>query len=249
MKDNEPMRDLLEQADDAYFSVLLSDYAARQGDALLEESERLNADAALAYPDSLDRSVTAEIAGIGKRQRRARVRRALKKGGRIAAVVIAVIILSFGVLMGTVDAVRVNVLNGILAIYEEAHPERGTTLFFSEPDIGQRMNRYELLWTPDDYKCEEMHEVVSMYTWYYTNDAGGEFEFMRMSPNSGITFGTVVLDETLTIAGRSARYFETDTGERILTWTDEQEFIYMIFSTVDGPDRETILLMGERYYG
>ena len=56
MKENERLQEVLEQAEDAYFEVVMNAYAEQLGSEYLAEAKRLNADSSFEYPEELDRN-------------------------------------------------------------------------------------------------------------------------------------------------------------------------------------------------
>ena len=215
MKENDRMQDVLEQAEDAYFEVLMRAYAERMGEEYLEESKRLNADPTFDYPEELDRKCLALIDRAGKQESRVNLRRRLKRIANVAAIIIAVIALSGTVLFVSVEAFRSETINYLIRTFVR---DEGTTARVTEASADE----FGITWKPFGYRIESVKHGDSVERVFYSKKDGPRFTLIRMFTNSSITIDTELSEADYVEFLNIQAYYTEKDGNHSLTWSDSE---------------------------
>lgn len=226
MKENERLQEVLEQAEDAYFEVVMSAYTEQLGADYLAEAKRLNADSSFEYPEELDRKCRTLIERAGKQKKLQHFRRGLKKVANVAAVIFAIIALSGTVLFMTVEAFRAEALNYLIETF--VHDEGTTARVVDTSGEG-------LGFVLEPENCvlisAESGNFIEKYT--YMDRKGRQFVLTCLS-----NYGSVSLDtefshsDYLEFRTYKAYYSEKD-GYQSLTWIDPDNSIVYTLSSED----------------
>lgn len=124
---------LREQYEDALFALLMDDVVEKEGEALLEECARLNADPSAEIPLELDRKCRRLIRNSFRKEQARSAGRFVTKVFKKAAVAAAIAAILMGIAYAAVPEFRVGVLNFILKLTET---EQSTQMWFeTDEDI------------------------------------------------------------------------------------------------------------------
>lgn len=119
---------LQERYEDALFALLMEDVIEEEGEALLRECERLNADPNAEIPEELDRKCRKLIRDSFRREKVRSAGRFTAKAMKKAAAAAVIAALLMGIAYAAVPEFRVGVLNFILKLTET---EQSTQMWFS----------------------------------------------------------------------------------------------------------------------
>ena len=215
MSQDDRMKDMLDQAEDAYFEVLMQAYAEHIGEKYLEESKRLNADPSFEYPEESYQKCLALIERAGKKDKSKRVRQGMKRFAKVAAVVFIVIVLSGTLLFTTVEAFRVETLSFLVKTF--LHTE-GTSVKAMEASI----DKLEFLWEPDDWKLVSVEHGKGVDIYTYNRD-GRSFVLESFDARGSISIDTESAQTGYLEFGTYQAFFSEKSGYSSLTWIDYEE--------------------------
>ena len=103
--------DARDRLDDACLSILMEDFSHGRGERLLEETRKLNADAAFDYPGALDQACLRAVDRHFAREKRRAALQGLRRAANAAAALLVIAALSWAVLFSTVDSVRLSTMD------------------------------------------------------------------------------------------------------------------------------------------
>ena len=240
MKENERLQEVLEQAEDAYFEVVMSAYAEQLGAEYLAEAKRLNADSSFEYPEELDRKCRTQIERAGKQRKLQSFRRGLKKVANVAAVIVAIIALSGTVLFMTVEAFRAETLNFLVKTFAQ---EEGTTARAGEASE----DNWASMWMPEDCVRVKAEHGKSLDKYTYLDREGRQFVLTCLNGHGAVTLDTEFSNtEYLEIGAFKAYYSEKD-GTNSLTWVDTANDTIYTLNSVELL-LEDLLALAESFY-
>lgn len=169
---------LQERYEDALFALLMEDMAAVDGEALLEENERLKNDPAAQVPEELDKRCEKVIRRhFAKETAHSAGRITVKSLKRVAAAVGIAAVLFISA-FAVSETVRVNTLNLVVKVFGES-----TDLFIETGQFGV-LPEVNVGWVPDDYTLED-HGQTELNTWYQYRKSKTESIIIMYSLSSG----------------------------------------------------------------
>ena len=200
MKENDRLQEVLEQAEDAYFEVVMGEYAEQLGAEYLAEAKRLNADPTFDYPEELDQKCRTLIERAGKRKKRQAFGRGLKKVANVAAVIVAIIALTGTMLFVTVEAFRAETLNFLIKNFPQAE---GTTARV----VDTSKDAVDFVWTPEDCVLVGVEHGNSMDKYIYLDCDGRQFVLHSFNAHGSVSIDTELADSDYTVFGSQRAFY------------------------------------------
>lgn len=240
MKENERLQEVLEQAEDAYFEVVMNAYAEQLGSEYLAEAKRLNADSSFEYPEELDRKCRTLIERAGKQRKLQNFRRGLKKVANVAAVIIAIIALAGTMLFMTVEAFRAETLNFLVKTFTQEEGTTARAVDTSDDNLG-------LVWEPEGcvLVSAEHGDSVDIYT--YTNREGLQFILFCLDIHGSVSIDTEFSQSDFIEFESYKAYYSENDGIHSLTWIDSDENIVFTLNSEDLMI-DDLLVLAESFY-
>lgn len=224
MKENERLQEVLEQAEDAYFEVVMSAYTEQLGAEYLAEAKRLNADSSFEYPEELDRKCRTLIERAGKQRKLQNFRRGLKKVANVAAVIFAIIALSGTVLFMTVEAFRAEALNYLVKTFTQEEGTTARVVDTSEDNLG-------VVWEPEGCVRIKAEHGNSMDKYTYLDREGRQFVLACLNKHGSVSLDTEFSDSDYLEFGPYKAYYSEKDGYYSFTWIDpDQQYVYTLSS-------------------
>ena len=224
MKENERLQEVLEQAEDAYFEVVMSAYTEQLGAEYLAEAKRLNADPTFDYPEELDQKCRTLIERAGKRKTRQAFGRGLKKVANIAAVIVAIIALAGTMLFVTVEAFRAETLNFLIKNFPQAE---GTTARV----VDTSKDGMDFVWTPEDCVLVGVEHGNAMDKYTYIDKDSHQFMLACIKAYGAVSVDTELAQSDYYDFGSRSAYYSEKEGYHSLTWIDDDERIVYTLSS------------------
>ena len=113
-------KQLYEQYEDAIFALIMNEVAEKEGERLLEENERLKSSKEVIVPDVISSRCLKVIAKEANRTKLHNlVRKAVRTLNRVAIIILIPIMLFVGAFAAS-ETVRINTLNFIIDVFDEA---------------------------------------------------------------------------------------------------------------------------------
>ena len=210
--------ELLEQYEDALFTLLMDDFAASEGAKALEENERLKTEAEIVPLPVQQRCVKFINRYYNKQNLRVMGRTAYKFLNKVAMVTLVAVV-SFSTAFAASPTFRANTLNMVIAVFDDH-----TEISFNQENEGIKDFNNLLLttnWLPDDWHLiEEHNDSVMKWNVYETAFGRAEISVMKAT-NAGANYDTENAHvETVEIHGSQALLIEKENILQII-WTDE----------------------------
>ena len=226
MKENDRLQEVLEQAEDAYFEVVMGEYAEQLGAEYLAEAKRLNADPTFDYPEELDQKCQTLIKRAGKRKKRQAFGRGLKKVANVAAVIVAIIALTGTMLFVTVEAFRAETLNFLIKNFPQAE---GTTARVGETS----KDGMDFVWAPEDCVLVGVEHGNSMDRYKYIDLEGRPFVLHLFNAHGSVSIDTELAQSDYIEFGSQKAYYSEKDGTQTLTWIDSDTNTVYTLSSIE----------------
>lgn len=225
---------LMEQYEDALFSLLMDEFAESEGKEALKENERLKADPTFVVPEELQQRCRKTISHYF-------AKRSIKNTGRVFAGVIkkvAVVALIGTMLFTTAFALstdfRIKTLNWIIEVFDDR-----TEFSFVEQDSidnNAEGNKQKIMveWLPDGFYESNQSENKFTIRYDYCSDNGEEFS-IAVFDGTNMKLGLDTEDaevETVDLQGEEA-IMASKNGIIQIAWADQESHTYFI---IDGPE-------------
>lgn len=224
---------LIEQYEDALFSLLMDEFAENEGKEALQENERLKADPNFVVPKELQQRCRRTISLYF-------AKRNLRNTGRVFAGVIrkaAMVALISMVLFTSAFALsadfRIRTLNWIIEVFDDRTEFSFVEQGFSGNAEGD-VQKVTVEWLPDGfYQCDQSeNKFTTRYD--YCSDNGEEFS-IALFDGTTMKLGVDTEDaevETVDIQGEEAIVASKD-GTIQIAWANQESHTYFI---VDGSE-------------
>lgn len=164
---------LQERYEDALFELLMDDVFEMEGEALLQECERLNSDPDAAIPEELDRKCRSLIRSSHRKERARSVGRLTARALKKAAVAAAIAALLMGIAYAAIPEFRVGILNIMLKLTETEHStkmEFGTNKNIPDDGLFANVSTYALPKIPNGFQLTQIDESAYSRYYYYKNE-------------------------------------------------------------------------------
>lgn len=213
---------LQEQYEDAYFALLMAEFARSEGKSAWEENERLKKDPNAEVPKEVDVRCQKAIRRHFAKQTAQKVGRITFKAFKHVAAIVGIAAILFISAFAASETVRVNTMNLIIDVLGES----------TDLHIGSRQNEsvpiIKVGWLPDGYILEEQGES-NISTWYQYRKSESELILIECTKSNGTvlsidTEGAAV--EYLNIQGSQAILADKD-GELQLVWTTSNKMAFL----------------------
>ena len=226
---------LQEQYEDALFALLMDDLAAIEGQAALEENERLKNDPEYAVPTDVRQRCLKTISQCCMKTTLRRTGKALRRGFSRVAVIGMICMLLFTTAFAASPTFRANTLNLVMEVFEDSTEFRfsssnsGSSSFSEDFNVDVTVN-----WVPEGYTLVDQTEDKFLNATCYRSETGDELLINVFKGRNG----TLSIDtedaqvEHLTIQGRDS-LLALKEGVAQLVWGNE-----------DGPYKVAIILEG-----
>lgn len=246
---------LQERYEDALFALLMDDVIEMEGQALLEECERLNADPNAAVPEELDRKCRKLIRDSFRKEKVRAAGRFTVKILKKAAVAAAIAVLLMGIAYAAIPEFRVGVLNLMLKLTETGQStkmEFGANQNIPDDGLFANVSTYELPKIPNGFQLTQIDEsAYSRYYYYKNGDKNLIINIMGASENDVVNVDTENADsvEKVSISGYEGLCI-VKNGCVHVAWGDTDHVIFIsIYSR--GLTKDTVIKLAEemKYIG
>ena len=212
---------LQEQYEDALFALLMDDLAATEGQAALEENERLKNDPEYAVPTDVRQRCLKTISRCCAKKTLRRTGKVLCRGFSRVAVIGMICILLFTTAFAASPTFRANTLNLVMEIFEDS-----TAISFSNSNsenssFSEDFN-VDVNWVPEGYTLVDQSEDSFLSSLRYRSETGDEILINIFKGENGVlnidTENAQV--EPVTIQGCDGLLVLKD-GDAQLAWGNE----------------------------
>lgn len=235
--------ELIERYEDALFAVMMEKITIAEGEELLRENERLQADPNFVIPEETDRRCRKAIAhAFGKRKCMYAVRSAWRVFQRVSVAAFIGILLFTGVYAASPD-VRTAMLNLLIEVSDVSTsmsfmPENGASA--SVERTSERI--YELSDIPDGFELiESGNDRLSYWSIYSNSDANITFRVIDGSGKVLNRFNTEDADNIDKIEVNGSTGLLVEKGEVIRAELADEENLVFIDITCNGLSKEDAL--------
>lgn len=243
---------LEEQYEDALFALLMDDIADEEGQALLEENERLKHDPSAAVPEELDKKCRKIIRNtFRKEQGRAFGRASYRMFQRVAVVAVLAALL-FTVAYAAVPEFQVAVKNLVLTLTEtDTSTDMGLTPQTGYPASSTDIFRFTIPEIPTGYELVASSETATERFYWYENSDGDVFSVDILRGNESTILSTDTEDAqnvtNILVNGYSGICTEKDGAVQV-TWVDTDQIVFQsIYATALGMDQVLELAQAIKY--
>ncbi len=237
-------KDLMEQYEDAMFSVMMDEIMSEEGRELLKENERLKADPDFVIPEEVDRRSLKTIARYFSKQKRTRAAHAVWRVFQRISVAAFTAMLLFTGIYAVSPEVRSVTLNLLIEVSDVA-----TSMSFEEGNIAMSTSGkedllpYEFAEVPEGFTLTETggDRFSGWKTYMGENDAKIMLEVTNGSENMLHQFDTENADnvEDIELDGHGGLLVEK--GERIRAVLIDEENQIFVDIICDGVSMEEAL--------
>ena len=231
---------MVENYEDAVFSLLMDQLADEQGEKYRLLNEELKDDPECVVPEQFSKACHQTINREFSKKRRKHTRKTAGKLFQRVAALIAILLLLMTSALALSPSLRAQALNWVLEVLDDR-----TSIGFSA--ISESTAALETRWLPDGYACTNVSENNSV--WQFEDEAGN-WVVLTVLPTEGskISIDTenadLVCEET--VRGSQCMHVEKD-GCITLVWSDESsEKVLSLFS--NETDFEALLKMAENIF-
>lgn len=252
MKSNDKIQ---EEYEDALFALLMDAHSEAAGQRLMEENERLNAEAATETTDAFEKRCMETINEYFDRQHRKQMgRMTLRILSRVAVIVLAVGI-TFTVLFTTVSAFREAVYS-LFTVSEEVNTDArlnddsGTTAFSSGGKEGTGdtipTGKYAPSWIPEGYSLYSFVDTDGRVTIIYSDMNGNVIRYNELSDIQNAGVDTENSDAMVdVIIGEYSGVFVAKGQWQSITWGDTNRKVLLRVSGTSIIDKNTLIKIAE----
>ena len=212
---------LQEQYEDALFALLMDDLAATEGQAALEENERLKNDPEYAVPTDVRQRCLKTISRCCAKKTLRRTGKVLCRGFSRVAVIGMICILLFTTAFAASPTFRANTLNLVMEIFEDS-----TAISFSNSNsenssFSEDFN-VDVNWVPEGYTLVDQSEDPFLSSLRYRSETGDEILINVFKGEDGVLYVDTedAQVEHLTIQGCDGLLVLKD-GDAQLAWGNE----------------------------
>lgn len=224
---------LQEQYEDALFALLMDDLAATEGQAALEENERLKNDPEYAVPTDVRQRCLKTISRCCTKKTLRRTGRVLCRGFGRVAVMGMICMLLFTTAFAASPTFRAYTLNLVMEVFEDS-----TAISFSNSNtenssFSEDFN-VDVNWVPEGYTLVDQSEDPFLSSLRYRSETGDEILINVFKGENGVLYVDTedAQVEHLTIQGCDG-LLVLKAGDAQLVWGNE-----------DGPYKVAIILEG-----
>ena len=214
---------LQEQYEDALFALLMDELAATEGQAALEENERLKNDPEYAVPTDVRQRCLKTISRCCTKKTLRRTGRVLCRGFGRVAVIGMICMLLFTTAFAVSPTLRANTLNLVMEVFEDStafsfsSSDSGSPSFSEDFDVDVNVN-----WVPEGYTLVDQSEDPFLSSLRYRSETGDEILINIFKGENGVlnidTENAQV--EPVTIQGCDGLLVLKD-GDAQLVWGNE----------------------------
>lgn len=212
---------LQEQYEDALFALLMDELAATEGQAALEENERLKNDPGYAVPTDVRQRCLKTISRCCAKKTLRRTGKVLCRGFGRVAVIGMICILLFTTAFAASPTFRANTLNLVMEIFEDS-----TAISFSNSNsenssFSEDFN-VDVNWVPEGYTLVDQSEDPFLSSLRYRSETGDEILINVFKGEDGVLYVDTedAQVEHLTIQGCDGLLVLKD-GDAQLVWGNE----------------------------
>ena len=214
---------LQEQYEDALFALLMDDLAATEGQAALEENERLKNDPEYAVPTDVRQRCLKTISRCCTKKTLRRTGRVLCRGFGRVAVMGMICMLLFTTAFAVSPTLRANTLNLVMEVFEDStafsfsSSDSGSPSFSEDFDVDVNVN-----WVPEGYTLVDQSEDKFLTSNCYRSETDDELLINVFKGRNGrLNIDTEDAQvEHLTIQGCDGLLVLKD-GDAQLAWGNE----------------------------
>ena len=212
---------LQEQYEDALFALLMDELATTEGQAALEENERLKNDPEYAVPTDVRQRCLKTISRCCAKKTLRRTGKVLCRGFSRVAVIGMICILLFTTAFAASPTFRANTLNLVMEIFEDS-----TAISFSNSNsenssFSEDFN-VDVNWVPEGYTLVDQSEDPFLSSLRYRSETGDEILINVFKGEDGVLYVDTedAQVEHLTIQGCDGLLVLKD-GDAQLAWGNE----------------------------
>ena len=212
---------LQEQYEDALFALLMDELATTEGQAALEENERLKNDPEYAVPTDVRQRCLKTISRCCAKKTLRRTGKVLCRGFSRVAVIGMICILLFTTAFAASPTFRANTLNLVMEIFEDS-----TAISFSNSNsenssFSEDFN-VDVNWVPEGYTLVDQSEDPFLSSLRYRSETGDEILINVFKGENGVLYVDTedAQVEHLTIQGCDGLLVLKD-GDAQLVWGNE----------------------------
>lgn len=235
-------KELMEEYEDILFKIMMDRVAKSEGARYLKENERLVEDPEAEVPESIQKHARQAIQGAFSTRRKQKRTRSLLRGLRVAVIAAILIALMVGFAFAAFPALKANVINTILNIYD-TH----TDFFFSEEEpISQKNGTskvpLQVDWLPEGFALvDEVSNEEYTIRRYETEDQ--VIHVCKSFPRT-YTIDTENAEITsIEMLGYEGTLIEKNKEKHILWLNADTSMVYDVYT--DGLSLEEILKIAE----
>lgn len=240
---------LQERYEDALFELLMDDVFEMEGETLLQECERLNADPDAAIPEELDRKCRRLIRSSRRKERARSVGRLTARVLKKAAVAAAIAALLMGIAYAAIPEFRVGILNIILKLTEA---EQSTRMqFTTEEELKAGKTHagffdYTLPEIPDKY--ELAYAMEDDTGCYFSYENGKDMIIVDISCNGEGGISNVDTENAQSVTNIKVNEYDgicvIKDGFVHVTWGDTDHLVFLSVMS-NCLDEEKVLALAE----
>jgi hypothetical protein len=234
-----------EPVEDALFALLMEDFMKQQGEALLEENERLKREPEDGALTASKERCQKAIHRYFKQQAVPRKRKRLRTIGRVLAAAILAMVLMTVTAFAVSEPFRDTILNMIIRVTDSELIASSTE--YSSQAEGKPLSEedFALGWMPEGFEETIYMGDESEILCEYTNEDGAHIYVNIMDGNSS-SLSLLHYDEVqnIEIGGHSAYLAEYENSCEIL-WVDNDRVLIVNVYSDGGVDTETTLKVAE----
>ena len=233
---------LIEQYEDSLFAILMDEFAAQNGQLLIQENNRIKNDTEFEFPDGFTLRIEKALSdNFTKRKREENIKRAKSLLSKVAIIFVACGIV-FTTLFSTVSAFREKVYK-FIAVEEKSN----TDIFVNEDDnvsINIPSNAYLPTWLPDGYVLKSYNNKDDEISAFFNNNSNviSYYEY-KNKPVLGIDTENADIVESVTVNDFDG-ILVIKGNVMSVTWSDNSRDKLIRIKTTD-LDKETVLKIAE----
>ena len=244
---------VVEQYEDSMFKLLMYEYAEKEGQQILDEADRLNANADSDLPDGLDIGIYKKIDAIySAKARRAKVHKIEKRLSKVAIIVLACGIV-FATLFSSVSAFRETVYRLISSNeflntdtnLREAENQINSLEIAGGDEIVVPVGTYLPSWIPEGYSLKSYNSKPGEVCAVFGNNQNNLILYFEYENDQmlGIDTENVDIVENIMVRNFNGILLTKETVVSV-TWADtERNILCRIKSSA--VDKESILKIAE----
>ena len=212
---------LQEQYEDALFALLMDDLAAIEGQAALEENERLKNDPEYAVPTDVRQRCLKTISRCCAKKTLRRTGKVLCRGFSRVAVIGMICMLLFTTAFAASPTFRAYTLNLVMEVFEDS-----TAISFSDSNSENssfsKTSSVNVNWMPEGYDLVDQSEDPFLSSYRYRTETGDEILINVFKGENGVLYVDTedAQVEHLTIQGCDGLLVLKD-GDAQLAWGNE----------------------------